>query len=619
MSKLLNDKDFFMCTGGLAPAQMQTIQRVSKKKDGTLYLLKTDTATSSIIDFSCKKMMILMAIIAVVVCALVIATGGMALIAAAAIGGAIGAVAGALICGQKGAAARKWIGYKKDFKILGTETLTDSAYMKCMLFQEEIRIAPHIKNWWQAAAVGLVNFTGEMFKCVMVGAAAAGVAVLATEGIAAFFANAASNYLITWTTGWGLGLRGAMGLMDGVNQKYVNGASTEDAINSGLGNAAFGMEKGTANSAYNVATGQGTFEDYTGLLGWGAPIPRGNGEAKGPGPEADHMGSNPWEGKPQSGKTGFKESPRMSRSEVQAYKKAMNEQGINVEIDKSGKLPENTRAAFDNQTGTVYLRKGATQYEAFHEAQHAQQWKEMGKEAYNKQSRVQKEQYVYDQVMKNKDKFSQAELDHARDYMNDVRKAAGMEPMPLDKMETKGQDGDLFEDPAVVKINSDEVFTNGVKSEDILNTPKGSRPDPSTYLSPDYIANHLSEFKEGASYLVTKAALDKYGRDDVVGRGDGQFVMTKAQMDKVLTESGGDISIIEKELGIPENMWKDKEISRIDVVDPESLNLRMPSGNESGANELWLPGGKLPTGYSEAVVDAIPKGEYVETVLKLKE
>jgi hypothetical protein len=42
------------------------------------------------------------------------------------------------------------------------------------------------------------------------------------------------------------------------------------------------------------------------------------------------------------------------------------------------------------------------------------------------------------------------------------------------------------------------------------------------------------------------------------------------------------------------------------------LNLRMPSGNEAGANNLWLPGGKLPTGQSEAVVNQIPKGAYTE-------
>jgi hypothetical protein len=460
MSKLLNDKDFFICTGGMMPTQMQSLQKVAMKKDVTKFLVKIDTATSPIMDFSCKKLMLLMAIIAVVVCALTIATGGMALIAAAAIGGLIGAAVGSLICGHVGAIARTWIGYKNDFKIVGIETLTDGAYMKCAIFQEEIRIAPFIKNWWQAAAVGLTNFTGEMFKCVMVGAAAAGAAVLATEGVGAFLANAASNYLMTWTTGWGLGLRGTMGVMDGVNQKYIIGKSTEEAFGSGTLNAFMGMEKGTANSAYNVATGQGNFEDYTGLLGWGAPIPKGNGETRGPGPETDHMGSNIWEGKPRRGKTGFKESPRMSRAEMQAYRKSMNEQGIEVVVDKKGKLGDDKRAAFDNQTGTIYLKKGATEYEAFHEQQHAEQWREMGKEAYNKQSRWQKEQYVYDQIMKNRENFSDAELDHAKKYIDSERAKVGLDPMPLDFMEGKGKDGDLFEDGANSK--NDKVTNDPV-------------------------------------------------------------------------------------------------------------------------------------------------------------
>ena len=32
----------------------------------------------------------------------------------------------------------------------------------------------------------------------------------------------------------------------------------------------------------------------------------------------------------------------------------------------------------------------------------------------------------------------------------------------------------------------------------------------------------------------------------------------------------------------------------------KELNLRMPSGNEGGANELWLPGEILSKGYKEA-------------------
>jgi hypothetical protein len=41
----------------------------------------------------------------------------------------------------------------------------------------------------------------------------------------------------------------------------------------------------------------------------------------------------------------------------------------------------------------------------------------------------------------------------------------------------------------------------------------------------------------------------------------------------------------------------------------------MPTGRESGANELWLPGGRLPTGQREAVVDAIPGGQFTETTV----
>ncbi|MBU2897643.1 hypothetical protein [Vibrio hepatarius] len=43
---------------------------------------------------------------------------------------------------------------------------------------------------------------------------------------------------------------------------------------------------------------------------------------------------------------------------------------------------------------------------------------------------------------------------------------------------------------------------------------------------------------------------------------------------------------------------------RVNVARPKELNLRVPSGNEAGANDLWLPGGKLPNGNREAIIDA---------------
>ena len=58
---------------------------------------------------------------------------------------------------------------------------------------------------------------------------------------------------------------------------------------------------------------------------------------------------------------------------------------------------------------------------------------------------------------------------------------------------------------------------------------------------------------------------------------------------------------------------------RIDIPNPRELNLRMPSGNEAGANEFWIPGGKLPTGNLEAVIDAdnISPSQYTVTPIDI--
>lgn len=47
-------------------------------------------------------------------------------------------------------------------------------------------------------------------------------------------------------------------------------------------------------------------------------------------------------------------------------------------------------------------------------------------------------------------------------------------------------------------------------------------------------------------------------------------------------------------------------IVRIDVDDVTGLNLRLPSGNETGANSLWIPGGYTSGNVPEAVTDIIP-------------
>ncbi|MHA4739763.1 hypothetical protein [Dyadobacter sp. MSC1_007] len=174
-------------------------------------------------------------------------------------------------------------------------------------------------------------------------------------------------------------------------------------------------------------------------------------------------------------------------------------------------------------------------------------------------------------------------------------------------------DNDDHEIPDSYKL--EDSWKPGWNSQKVLDMAKGQRPDPSVYLDEKYITYHLGKFAGGAAYLVTKKALDDYGRDTLGYPDNTQFVMTKTEMDAMLVKTNKDISKIEKELGIPADSWKGKPMVIIQIPNPKELNVRVPSGNEMGANNLWLPGGELPTGYSEAVVNKIPKGKYIETPL----
>lgn len=160
-------------------------------------------------------------------------------------------------------------------------------------------------------------------------------------------------------------------------------------------------------------------------------------------------------------------------------------------------------------------------------------------------------------------------------------------------------------------------FKKGYSKGEIISIPKGSRPKPSNYLKWQYRHRHQRNFRRGASFLTQKYILDKYGRK-MLGRQDGLFVMCKKEMDDLLQKANGRLSYVETELGIPDGMWKNTEIIRIDIRRPRRLKLRLPSGNEAGANDLWIPGGKLPNGYMESVINPVPEGKYTETSIFLK-
>ncbi|MCG7626001.1 hypothetical protein MHM97_21805 [Epibacterium sp. Ofav1-8] len=137
------------------------------------------------------------------------------------------------------------------------------------------------------------------------------------------------------------------------------------------------------------------------------------------------------------------------------------------------------------------------------------------------------------------------------------------------------------------------------KIKEIVGTPKGQRPDPSTYMSKAEIDEHLAKFDDGAVRVTPASAIDQYG----TAGPPGGFVMPKSEFDNLVQKSGGNLANIEKRLGLDAGSLSNGEMVAV-RIDPEDFNgLRIPSGNELGANSHWLPGGYTSGGAPEAVMD----------------
>lgn len=95
--------------------------------------------------------------------------------------------------------------------------------------------------------------------------------------------------------------------------------------------------------------------------------------------------------------------------------------------------------------------------------------------------------------------------------------------------------------------------------------------------------------------------------------------MPKSVADDVIKKANGDVRKLEELLGLNPGDLGDNPI-RLDV--PDTKNIRVPSGNEDGAwDGYWTPGWYTkPGGVIKAVIDPVPKSEYVitENILKIK-
>lgn len=155
----------------------------------------------------------------------------------------------------------------------------------------------------------------------------------------------------------------------------------------------------------------------------------------------------------------------------------------------------------------------------------------------------------------------------------------------------------------------------------IQELPKGSRPDPATYMTKEQIEAHLSQFAGGGSFVMTH---DQYAmfvdQKDKIGYPDNsQYMTSKEYMDGIANMAKGDFFVYERELGLNQGCFSDGGgMVRIDIYRPHDHNARMPSGNEMGTNSHFIPGGYTDGGAPECVTDNIPNKNRYRKIIKTK-
>ena len=154
---------------------------------------------------------------------------------------------------------------------------------------------------------------------------------------------------------------------------------------------------------------------------------------------------------------------------------------------------------------------------------------------------------------------------------------------------------------------ADKIEIPKAKVAEILETPKGQRADPSTYLSKTQISRHLKPFEKGVTRIVAKAPTG------TAGPKGGTFVMPSSVADDLIAKASGDITKLEQSLGFPKGSLGSSPV-RVDIQKPTGL--RIPSGNEPGVNRQWIPGGHTSGGISEAIIDSPTVSQYTIKPIK---
>ncbi|MEJ1089070.1 hypothetical protein WDU99_12175 [Microbacterium sp. Mu-80] len=185
-----------------------------------------------------------------------------------------------------------------------------------------------------------------------------------------------------------------------------------------------------------------------------------------------------------------------------------------------------------------------------------------------------------------------------------VRQLADMFRLHGAKTKRNGVDITDLDDTDIVP----DSLQNGWKKDgptpnQIIDADKSTRPDPSEYLTDDYITKHKELFNEGATRFYTQENLDRYGP----GNGGETFVFPTSEYDRIRAEAKTPQELATN-LGLSEDFFVDADIVKAQFTLDELNNgkYHVPTGNEGGANAQWIPGGILPDGSAEVSFEIHP-------------
>ncbi|GAA1852513.1 hypothetical protein ACFQZV_05760 [Microbacterium koreense] len=140
----------------------------------------------------------------------------------------------------------------------------------------------------------------------------------------------------------------------------------------------------------------------------------------------------------------------------------------------------------------------------------------------------------------------------------------------------------------------------------IVDAGKSNRPDPDAYLNADYVQAHLDQFSDGATRIYRTDSILNYGpgNNQVPGNvTNTAYVFPTDQLDALMHQANSPAELAEA-LGLPQGFFEGQNVQLRDFSPDELTGLRMPSGNEGGTDvDRWIPGGYLPSGIPEAVID----------------